>query len=182
MRIGEVLKLRVSDVSGRKLLIQEPKSGREAEIAFMPRFEGIRLGQTWLKVGDPVIVTENNYDLGLFNGTTGFMVDIEEHNGQVCGLFEFEGYDGHISLSMDELFEVGMKLAYAISIHKAQGSEYDADIVSCEVDSDMIEKSLMYTALTRAKQLCFVVGSQDIFQSAIAKPARADSLCCGFFC
>ena len=142
--------------------------------------EGIRLGQTWLRVGDPVIVTENNYDIGLFNGTTGRLMDMTESFGQLHGIFEFDGYDETFRLSTDDLFDVRMHLAYAISFHKSQGSDYDTSIITCITDSEMNERSLIYTAVTRAKKLCLIVGSQEIFRAAVARTPRADTLCVGF--
>lgn len=143
--------------------------------------DGIRMGASWLRTDDPVIVSENNYDLGLFNGTTGKLIRVEIKDDILAGVFTIDGRDGEVSLTTDELFDVGMKPAYAISIHKSQGSEYDATIITCIADSPMVERSLIYTALTRAKKLCLVVGSMEVFQGAVKKPSRAETLCAGFF-
>jgi exodeoxyribonuclease V alpha subunit len=142
---------------------------------------GIRLGAHWLREGDPVIVSENNYDLGLFNGTTGELLRVETKDDMLTCVFTLEGHDGEVTLTTDELFKVGMKPAYAVSIHKSQGSEYDATIITCVTNSPMVERSLIYTALTRAKKLCLIVGSLEMFQMAVEKPSRAETLCVGFF-
>jgi exodeoxyribonuclease V alpha subunit len=143
--------------------------------------DGIRLGSHWLRIGDPVIASENNYDLGLFNGTTGRLVRMETKDDTLIGVFTIDGRVGEVKLTTDNLFDVGMKPAYAVSIHKSQGSEYEATIITCIVDSPMVERSLIYTALTRAKKLCLVVGSMEVFHGAVAKPSRAETLCAGFF-
>jgi exodeoxyribonuclease V alpha subunit len=137
--------------------------------------------EEWYTLGDPVIVSENNYDLGLFNGTTGRFIRVETKDDVLTGVFAIDGRDGEVILMTDELLDVGMKPAYAVPIHKSHGSEYDAIIVTCVVDSPMVERSLIYTALTRAKKLCLVVGSMDVFQGAVKKPSRAETLCAGFF-
>lgn len=143
--------------------------------------DGIRLGMHWLRVGDPVIVSENNYDLGLFNGTTGKLLRVDTSGDALTGVFSLEGHDEEILLTTDDLFDVAMKPAYAISIHKSQGSEYDTTIITSVVDSPMIERSMIYTALTRAKKLCLIVGSLEVFVDAISKPSRAETLSVGFF-
>lgn len=142
---------------------------------------GMRLGMHWLRTGDPVIVSENNYSLGLFNGTTGQFRRLSTKDETVAGVFTFDGNDTEITLTTDELFELGMRPAYAVSIHKSQGSEYDAIVLTCVQESAMLERSLIYTAITRAKKLCLIVGSPDVFQRAVRKPNRADTLCTGFF-
>jgi exodeoxyribonuclease V alpha subunit len=142
--------------------------------------QGIPLGDSWLRINDPVIVTENNYDLELFNGTTGKLIEIVREDDELYGKFMFEMHDKPVFLTIGQIYDVGIKLAYATSVHKSQGSEYESIAISCVVDSEMVERSLIYTALTRAKKLCLIVGSQDCFYSAIAKPTRADSLCVGF--
>jgi exodeoxyribonuclease V alpha subunit len=141
----------------------------------------IWLGSQRLIVGDPVIVSENNYDLGLFNGTTGRFLNVTTKGDMLAGVFTLEGQEGEVTLSTDELYDVGMKPAYAISIHKSQGSEYNATMITCIQNSPMLERSLIYTALTRAKKLCLVVGSLEVFQCAVKEPSRADTLCAGFF-
>jgi exodeoxyribonuclease V alpha subunit len=146
-----------------------------------PLASALKLGERWLREGDPVIVTENNYDLGLFNGTTGTLLRTGARNGTTTGLFRLDGHEKSMWLTMAELFDVGMRPAYAVSIHKSQGSEYDAVLVTCIENSPMLEKSLVYTALTRAKGLCLIVGSREVFRNAVTSPSRAETLEVGFF-
>lgn len=165
----------------RRMLDSGDKINRHLQSCLTPLADSLQLGDQRIRVGDPVIVTENAYDLGLFNGITGTLLSISVRNGQACGCFRLDGHKDHVWLSLDEVLDVGMKVAYAVSIHKSQGSEYDAVLVTCVQNSPMLERSLIYTALTRSKELCLIVGSRKVFNKAIMSPGRADTLEVGFF-
>jgi len=140
----------------------------------------INLGGTTIKVGDPVLVTINNYELGLFNGMTGLVVEIglsRESQEDIC-IVEFEGVRELKTLTKIKCYQVGLKLAYALTIHKSQGSEYDNCIVI--VDKVGIEKSMLYTAITRAKKLCLIVGTQRAYDKAVLSAPKIESLNYGF--
>jgi len=139
---------------------------------------GIKMGSYWIKVGDPVIVTQNSYEHDLYNGNTGVMEDLIEEDGQIFGVFSFGGRT--YSFTRSDLWTLGIQLAYAITIHKSQGSEYDVTIVCSVVQSSFIERSMIYTALTRSKNLCLLVGDQGIARTAVAKSNRSEALCVGF--
>lgn len=140
--------------------------------------QGIKMGAYWLKVGDPVIVTQNSYEHDLYNGNTGVMEDLAEEEGQLIAKFSFAGRLYEFSRS--DLWTLGIQLAYAITVHKSQGSEYEETIICSIVQSKFIERSMIYTALTRSKKLCLIVGDQNIARAAVAKPNRSDTLCVGF--
>jgi exodeoxyribonuclease V alpha subunit len=142
--------------------------------------KALAIGTTTIRPHDPVIVTENNYDLGLFNGTTGTLTDIVMQDDDLIYVFLFDGASKKQFLSLDDVLSLSIKLAYAISIHKSQGSEYEVVVIACIVDTDMIERSLIYTALTRAKKLCIFVGNRQVFAQAVLKPNKADTLETGF--
>jgi len=140
----------------------------------------IHLDGTVIKVGDPVLVTINNHELGLFNGMTGVVVEISlssEFQEEIC-IVEFDGVSELKTLTKIKCYEVGLQLAYALTIHKSQGSEYDNCIVV--VDKVGIEKSMLYTAITRAKKLCLIVGSQKAYDKAVLSRPRIESLNYGF--
>ncbi|TKB46498.1 DNA helicase RecD [Ferrimonas sediminicola] len=139
---------------------------------------GLRLGKYWLREGDRVIVTENSYDHGLFNGNTGVLSTITVKDSAIYGTFIFDGEEHE--LSIDDLWALNVQLAYAISIHKSQGSEFNVTVICCITDTPMVERSLMYTAVSRSIDLCLVVGSMDIFNRAIAKLPRSETLTHGF--
>jgi len=142
--------------------------------------KGIYLGSFAIHEGSPVIFTENNYELGVYNGTTGKLESVEVNKtGMQCGLFSTENNEAILQLNLDQMFECGVQLAFAISIHKSQGSEYIHTIICSITNSCMMERSLAYTAITRAKRLCIVLGAQSVFQKAIKLTPKAEQLCVG---
>lgn len=127
---------------------------------------------------DPVIVTSNNYDKGLYNGNTGIVTEVVHTEGMVFARIQFSSKV--YILTKDDCFELGIELAYATTIHKSQGSEYDAVIVCCAVPSKLLERSMIYTALTRSKKLTIFVGSLEMLSQAITGLPRADTINHGF--
>jgi len=132
----------------------------------------------WLKQGDPVIVTSNSYERELFNGNIGRLIEVVTEGEEVVGMFDFYGRTHYLNVA--DCWELGVRLAYAISIHKSQGSEYDTSIVCVVSDTDMLERSMLYTAITRSKNLTLLVGNRDVARKAAERPNRADALCVGF--
>jgi len=118
-------------------------------------------------VGDKVIQIRNNYDLEVFNGDIGVVarLDLEARELDV----NFDGRTvNYESGDLDEL-----DLAYAISVHKAQGSEFPAVIFVCLPQHlILLQRNLIYTAVTRGKKLVVVVGSRDAAEKGIATQGR----------
>ncbi|MCL1079692.1 hypothetical protein D5R81_16765 [Parashewanella spongiae] len=112
-----------------------------------------RYGWTYAP-GDKVIQTVNNYDKEVFNGDIGRVrsVDIEESEL----IIEFEGRE--VPYQFNELDEVS--LAYAISIHKSQGSEYSCVVIPMAMPLHymLLERNLLYTGVTRGKNLVILLG------------------------
>jgi exodeoxyribonuclease V alpha subunit len=104
---------------------------------------------SWL--GDKVIQTKNDYRLGIFNGDMGFVVAVNQHNYIV----EFE----HATIEIPK-FGHNLKLAWAISVHKFQGSEAPFIILPIHrsMNNMVTTRNWLYTAITRAKTMCFIVG------------------------
>ncbi len=127
----------------------------------------IMIGERLLRVGDRVIQTRNNYELGVFNGDIGSIVaiDTEEMSVEV----RFSGPDDRrISFEKEDLSE--LSLAYAITIHKSQGSEFQAVIIPVLGQHyNMLFRNLIYTGLTRAKKLAIFVGTRKAFAMAVGK-------------
>ena len=114
------------------------------------------------RVGDKLMQTQNNYDKEVYNGDIGYLFGIDpiEHSLTV----DFEGravlYDWS---DADQLV-----LAYAVSVHKAQGSEFPAVVIPLVPQHYlMLQRNLFYTAVTRARQLCVVVGSRRAIGIAV---------------
>lgn len=119
-------------------------------------------GQTTFKVGDRVMQIKNNYDKNIFNGDIGYIKQINQHDATICVTFA----DKDIEYETNELDE--LVLAYTITIHKSQGSEYDAVIIFMFMQHyTLLQRNLLYTAITRAKKLCILIGQPKAIAMAI---------------
>ena len=123
-------------------------------------------------VGRPVIVTENDYGLGLFNGDTGVVIASGESGLRVA----FRRGSGVITVSPARLGAV--ETAFAMTVHRAQGSEFDEVVVLLPgAASRVLTRELLYTAITRARRSVVLVGREDSLRAAINRPiARATGL------
>ncbi len=112
--------------------------------------------------GDKVIQLRNNYDKSLFNGDIGTVTAVHGEDGTIDA--DFDGAAHNF-----ERGELGdLALAYAISIHKSQGSEYPVVIVPLlKAHFMMLQRNLLYTAITRAKKKVFIVGEPAAFSMAV---------------
>ena len=112
------------------------------------------------KLGDKVMQTRNDYEKEIFNGTVGFVSEIANEVMAV----NFHGI--LIKYRKSDLDD--LTLAYAISIHKSQGSEYPIVVVVLTKDHNvMLDRKLLYTALSRAKEKVIVVGDQEAYEKAV---------------
>lgn len=122
----------------------------------------LRRGNTLWRVGDKVMQTRNNYDHDIFNGDLGRIVEINTHTRHVGVRFD----QRTVSLEFGDLDD--MALAYAITVHKAQGSEYRGVVIPLLPQHHvMLQRNLLYTAVTRASQLVIIVGSPRALETAI---------------
>ena len=121
----------------------------------------IQCGQNCFYLGDKVMQIKNNYEKNVFNGDIGVVVDIIFETGLIV---DFQGTSITYELAgLDELIP-----AYCISIHKSQGSEFDAVIIPLITQHYiMLKRNLIYTALTRAKKVCVFVGNRRALQLAV---------------
>ncbi len=104
-------------------------------------------------VGDKVIQTRNDYDLGVMNGTIGFVRVVAKDGVTI----EFEGSGTHtIDWRKAKLIELG----YALTAHKAQGSEFPCAVVLCHKAHHFADRNWLYTAVTRAAHTCILVGDE----------------------
>lgn len=126
--------------------------------------EEMRIGAKLFREGDKVMQIKNNYDIcwdkdkesgtGIFNGDIGIIETINVGGGYIK-----INFDGRIAVySMENANE--LELAYAVTVHKSQGSEYDAVIMPVlGAAPQLCYRNLLYTAVTRAKKLVVTVGS-----------------------
>ena len=119
-------------------------------------------GGTVYKIGDRVMQIRNNYDKSVFNGDTGTITALDMGEQQLTVSFG----DREIAYEFSEIDE--LVLAYAMSIHKSQGSEYKATIIpifTCHFA--LLQRNLLYTAITRSKKFCIVIGQPKAIAMAI---------------
>jgi exodeoxyribonuclease V alpha subunit len=115
-----------------------------------------------LRVGDKVVQMVNNYDVDLYNGDLGEVTGGSQQHLEV----RFSGRDVHYE--GDGIQD--LSLAYAMTIHKAQGSEYPLVIVPIsDAHRIMLNIPLLYTALTRAKTMCVFVGSWEVLKTTLER-------------
>ena len=117
---------------------------------------------TTFKVGDRVMQIRNNYDKHVFNGDIGGItaIDTEER------ILNVSYGDHDVAYEFSELDEI--VLAYAITIHKSQGSEYGAAIILLFTQHfTLLQRNLIYTAITRAKKVCILIGQPRAIAMAV---------------
>lgn len=133
-----------------------------------PRLE--RFGSKF-GLGDKVIQTVNNYDKEVFNGDIGFIEFIDPQEGKLRVNFDGRGVE-YARLDLDEL-----ALAYATTIHKSQGSEYPAVVIPLSTQHyTMLERNLLYTAVTRGKHLVVIIGQPKALRIAVGTVRAATRL------
>ncbi|WMX15563.1 AAA family ATPase [Aureispira sp. CCB-E] len=126
----------------------------------------IEMGSRVFRIGDRVIQRRNNYDLEVFNGDIGIITSINSldmvlavqyQNGSETRIVEYQKQD-----------IIDLELAYAITIHKSQGSEFDIVIIPLVLQHfSMLYRNLIYTALTRAKKMAIFVGTRKALGIAV---------------
>lgn len=115
--------------------------------------------------GRPVMVLQNNYELGLFNGDIGICMQTEKGRLQV--FFENKKQGININMLSDEMIAT----AYAMTIHKSQGSEFDHVAISFDDNNArLLSQELIYTAVTRAKKQVSVFSTASAFTRALSTP------------
>ena len=122
----------------------------------------IKRGDKVFRLGDKVIQTKNNKDVGIFNGDVGYIKRIDTAVDEIVICFN----GNNVTIDTTQLSD--LDLAYAISIHKAQGSEYNQIIIPIiTAFSIMLKRNLIYTGITRAKKRVILVGHRRALAQAI---------------
>ncbi|MCZ6804094.1 MAG: AAA family ATPase [Proteobacteria bacterium] len=132
-----------------------------------PAAEGkrqLKVGERVFREGDRVIHRRNNYDLNVFNGDIGKITRIDNEN--ITCVVSF--YPDHREVAYNKENIMELDLAYAITIHKSQGSEFKAVIIPMLTQHfKMLYRNLVYTGLTRAKEFAIFVGTRQALSMAI---------------
>jgi exodeoxyribonuclease V alpha subunit len=126
------------------------------------RARGISTQSGEFRPGDKVIQLRNNYDKNLFNGDIGSVASVDAASGQLAADFDGERH----TFTRGEMGDLA--LAYAISIHKSQGSEYPVVIVPLlKAHFMMLQRNLLYTAVTRGRRKVYIVGEPAAYAMAV---------------
>jgi exodeoxyribonuclease V alpha subunit len=127
----------------------------------------INRGNRIFRVGDKVMQIRNNYDKDVYNGDLGRVTSVSVEDGTMGVNFTDGDVSRPVEYSASELDE--LVLAYAVSVHKAQGSEFPCVVMPLVTRHFMLlQRNLLYTAITRARQLCVLVGSRKALAIAAA--------------
>jgi len=127
------------------------------------------LGQnTWFH-GRPVMVLQNNYELGLFNGDIGFCLQTSDERSQLEVFFENKTQGIAVNLLNEEVIAT----AYAMTIHKSQGSEFNHVAITFDNShARLLSKELIYTAVTRAKKQVTIYSTKQALEKAVQTPTE----------
>jgi exodeoxyribonuclease V alpha subunit len=145
-----------------KNLLGTQNLNKELQSLLNPGQEGkeIKRMNTVFKENDNVMQTKNDYERLVFNGDVGIITSVERQG--LSAVFDEREVD-YDKADLDEL-----SLSYAVTIHKSQGSEYPAVIIPISSSfSYMLDRSLLYTGITRGKKLVVLIGSKVQFEKAI---------------
>jgi exodeoxyribonuclease V alpha subunit len=142
---------------------QIQKEFNEENIALKPEYR-ISSERT-LRYGDKVIMTKNNSDLNVFNGQVGVVIDASENAN--CVVVDFDGEE--IKFQDENIKD--LQLAYALTIHKSQGSEYDNVVILINNTMEfMNNKNLLYTAITRSKsKVWLIIDKKETIEICVKK-------------
>ncbi len=167
-RLPEFTGLRPSDIMVLSPMRRGPIGTVELNRALQTAINSASLPTVELANGqvfrprDPVMQTRNDYDKKVFNGDLGHVVRLDPDKREA--VVDFEGR--RVQYEPDELND--LTLAYAMTIHKSQGSEYKAVVLPMmKAHSIMLRRNLLYTALTRAGQLVVIVGQKAALRMAV---------------
>lgn len=126
----------------------------------------LQMGERLFRLGDRVIQRRNNYDLEVFNGDIGCITAIDNQAMSMEVTYQTGETTRHTHYEKQDMMD--LDLAYAITIHKSQGSEFDVVIIPVVLQHfNMLYQNLIYTALTRAKKMAIFVGTRKALGIAV---------------
>jgi len=119
--------------------------------------------------GRPILITANDYSLGLFNGDVGVAMVGESEKEKMCHVYFQSGPSGAIQrFSTSRL--ASHQAVYAMTVHKSQGSEFDEVLlVLPERDNPLLTRELLYTGITRARRKLSILASESVIRSAVSR-------------
>ncbi|MCU0608901.1 MAG: ATP-dependent RecD-like DNA helicase [Chitinispirillaceae bacterium] len=128
----------------------------------------ISRGSTEFILGDKVLQLRNNYDTGVFNGDLGIVTAVDEEEGLTVAFGQMS-----VQYGLKDLDE--LQPAYCMSIHKSQGSEFRAVVIPLSTQHFvLLQRNLLYTAITRAREICVLVGSPRALAIAVDNNAAIE--------
>ena len=126
----------------------------------------LQMGERLFRLGDRVIQRRNNYDLEVFNGDIGEITEINNQEIKLTVTYKTGTISRNVDYEKQDIID--LDLAYAITIHKSQGSEFDVVIIPLVMQHfTMLYRNLIYTALTRAKKMTIFIGTRKSLGIAI---------------
>lgn len=136
-------------------------------------------GDSYFQVGEPVLITRNDYNLRLFNGDAGLVLKVkaatETRQRAAEAMAVFPRGEGFVAFPLEAL-RGRLELAWAITVHKAQGSEYDhVAVLLPGIYVRPLTRELLYTAVTRARKSVTFVGSAEVLEAGVQLKIERDS-------
>lgn len=133
--------------------------------------DALGISRTEYGPGMPVMMLHNDYGRGLFNGDQGLLVRVQvDQQVSLMAVFPHEErYRAHHLTALEKQIDV----AFAMTVHKAQGSEFESVVVVLPVeDLPLVTRENLYTAVTRAKKGVCILSTQEMFETAVQRPVR----------
>jgi exodeoxyribonuclease V alpha subunit len=130
---------------------------------------GVSPDRNQLMVGEPVMISRNDYERELFNGDQGVVLRVRQANHEAVPMVVFQRDDNFVALSIAAL-AAHLELCYAMTVHKAQGSEFDSvAVIMPDKDLPILTREILYTAVSRARRSVIVIGSKDVIETGLAR-------------
>ena len=120
-------------------------------------------------IGDRILQLQNNPEKDIFNGQIGKIIGIDEDNNSACLIANFDGRE--VKFALKDLMDITR--AYAITVHKSQGSEFPLVILNLTMQNYvMLRRNFLYTAITRAEKNLVMVGEKKAYEMALKTPGN----------
>jgi exodeoxyribonuclease V alpha subunit len=139
---------------------------------------GVDVNEEGLRLGDKVIQTKNDYSLNVFNGEVGIVsaTDPEATRVNYDGREVTYNHDARDLMGVRTFPHKHLELAYALTVHKSQGSEYPVVIVVLPCESQLNHRNLLYTAVTRARERVYLLTSNRALEQALDTEIRDERI------